>query len=288
MPRGKLTKPRAAPVTPDLVRAAGRLAAEGKKAKEIAETLHVALRTAYKLVERATKGGTLATYEPWSLITAVQNNEAPERARWLIESGQDWDGDGRRAATRKEADWAWMIHSVRPDLSVSFVSRLVSRYTEAEDTPRLKWTAQVLDRALRRSPWESQDNALSFYAGTVHCAPAQQSPDRISDLAVIADIEIWLRRMWRMETDASSALAPSITINPDDLNPEIRVEIIGLTNLRLQDDARPLEGFICSPFDEHLRFPPVNRPSLPWDERVATAINDAIKALGRRAKGGKQ
>lgn len=277
--------PKGSPTSSDQVRQAASLRAQGKTTAQISIEMSVVERTVYKLLAKAKTSGDLKDYEPWSLLTAMEHGEPVEKLKWLFAADVEW-GDGRDAS-RRETEWAWLIHTVRPDLPARFVLSLTAYYLVAEQSLRLKWTARVLDRALRHSPWESQQAALLFYSRAVQYAPAQAYPDRATDLAILADVDIGLRRFWRLETKSADALVPSTIVIPNNLIPERRAEILGLTNLRIQDDNRSLGVVVSSPIDEALSSLLFRRSDLPWEAQVSAAIQEADKVLKRKVIGGK-
>lgn len=84
-------------------------------------------RQVYNLRKRAEKTGQLDYWRPWSLLLAMEEGTDPEKARYLL----TLHGVEKGPLYRIVADWAWLIHSVCPELKSTKVLELARQYTDA-------------------------------------------------------------------------------------------------------------------------------------------------------------
>lgn len=196
------------------VRQAAQLRAQGWSSNRIAEELHVAERTVYKLLSKAKEAIDIADYAPWTLLTAIDRNDPIEKAKYLI--------DNPLRGTRRTADMAWLIHGVRPDLSSTMVNVLTDLYINVAEASRT-WAAMALDVALQVSPWVGQQAALRFYAKCVGFLSGEEI-ERDVQLSELSDIVWSLRISWRAGEGLTFSLPAEVKPRqiPKSADPDLR------------------------------------------------------------------
>jgi len=189
----------------DLMRQIVRLRAKGHSWDEIGGSqdspgmVPVSKRQAQRLLKQATEQGlTLDEFNLWTVSYSLENGDDPEKVRWLLEAGDHLIGvDGLDKITAK---WIWFIHKIRDELTWDMLEVLAIRYVDAEFDRNLKWTSQVLDKALTISPWLSMLEAERFFKQAYKYAPTAV------DLLTVSDIDLELRWAWRKTDDFSDPI----------------------------------------------------------------------------------
>ena len=234
---------RRTPTTDDLIRQAGKLAAEGKRGTEIARELGVSRTTAYSLIRKAKARGYLTAFAPWTALGAMQRGDPPEKTRWLLESGLVWEQRG--------ADFAWYIHQVRSDLEDRvFIGHLADMCINAESTSGFQWTAPLLDLMLQLSPWEGLRRAQQFYARGIELVVAGPEAKRVERLKLLYWIESNTRRMWRLGLEKRGLKEPpEASAQPAEHEWQL---VNDFMELRVRADAVEIREAVEKGLDENL------------------------------------
>ena len=258
----------------DLMRQVIKLRNKGHSWDEIGSSaglpglLPISKRQAQRLLKQAAEQGvTLDEFNPWTVSYSLENGDDPEKARWLLEAGQQLIGeDGLDKITAK---WLWFIHQIKAELTWDQLEVLATRYVDAEFDRNLKWTSQVLDKALTISPWVSLFEAERFFRQAYEYAPTK------ADLLTVSDIDLELRWAWRKADDFSDQVEDRLSeINQHELTgiPVIRrlpTDVLKLLSRRTIADELEIGNWVTIP-----PWPEKERMIIPGGPGISDLINN--------------
>ena len=143
----------------DDVAHAQRLRADGLKVVDIAKELHISERGAYRLLAAGRERVRHSDIEAWTITTSVEDGDPPEKVRYLFEMPESirW--------RRRDAEFAWALHQLKPELPTELVSAFASMYvavSQHRGRTRDRWS-KILDLALALEPWTDEENEDRFF-----------------------------------------------------------------------------------------------------------------------------
>ena len=168
-----------------------KLRKQGRTGEEIEKLTGESKRQVWRLLKEAKESGQYEGLSDWTVPQAMALGHSEEKIRWLF--------DLNRQITVDEANFAWIVHNIRPGLPASLALEFGQAYDTAvgDRGENHEWRLRFIDITLRSAPWIDDDRAEQYFGRMV----AISAPPDLRFVLIFARELRWFWDHWSSQAE---------------------------------------------------------------------------------------